>query len=398
MPGLGPGIPIREARCQPKRDGRDKPGHDDVGGSSQGRLSSLAALAGWTEQKCQAPQRHDDQRAKQHVRHRPGDAAADQLLDPSAGQPELLHQHIHGDAEMRQDGSDDQRRDRDLHQRSQEAFEHPCLVVAGSPAPDSQWRNDSRSAGGRPRARPRRRGRVYWVPGPAGAASTAAGRAPLRRSSAERTASRVFLSRTASRSGAAAPERRIRLAGSGIGKASSQVPMTPKGSSKATSFGPLSRLALPLRSRSRAGIEAAPVSAIFTAAPSTLASSTLTAPFAILSTILSRSNGVRPLRTSPPDNGRRSSRRSTCSTLMPVNAPPWAVTLTVPASVRVRFMTLPPAPSSRKLTLPLPSRRRSPNSSRRQDSRSTSENCISDLTSAPVSDLAIASDPLIRPL
>ena len=28
MPGLGPGIPLREAHCPPKRDGRDKPGHD----------------------------------------------------------------------------------------------------------------------------------------------------------------------------------------------------------------------------------------------------------------------------------------------------------------------------------------------------------------------------------
>jgi NAD(P)-dependent dehydrogenase (short-subunit alcohol dehydrogenase family) len=29
MPGLVPGIPLSEARCPPKRDGRDKPGHDD---------------------------------------------------------------------------------------------------------------------------------------------------------------------------------------------------------------------------------------------------------------------------------------------------------------------------------------------------------------------------------
>src|ERR1700739_3983333 len=28
MPGLVPGIPLSEARCPPKRDGRDKPGHD----------------------------------------------------------------------------------------------------------------------------------------------------------------------------------------------------------------------------------------------------------------------------------------------------------------------------------------------------------------------------------
>jgi hypothetical protein len=28
---LGPAIPIREAMCPPKRDGRDTPGHDDSG-------------------------------------------------------------------------------------------------------------------------------------------------------------------------------------------------------------------------------------------------------------------------------------------------------------------------------------------------------------------------------
>jgi hypothetical protein len=30
MPGLVPGIPLADARCRPKRDGRDKPGHDKV--------------------------------------------------------------------------------------------------------------------------------------------------------------------------------------------------------------------------------------------------------------------------------------------------------------------------------------------------------------------------------
>jgi hypothetical protein len=29
MPGLVPGISLREALCPPKRDGRDKPGHDE---------------------------------------------------------------------------------------------------------------------------------------------------------------------------------------------------------------------------------------------------------------------------------------------------------------------------------------------------------------------------------
>jgi len=31
MPGLVPGIPLRRAQCLPKRDGRDKPGHDGGG-------------------------------------------------------------------------------------------------------------------------------------------------------------------------------------------------------------------------------------------------------------------------------------------------------------------------------------------------------------------------------
>src|SRR5215468_7072905 len=30
MAGLVPAIPLREARCSPKRDARDKPGHDGV--------------------------------------------------------------------------------------------------------------------------------------------------------------------------------------------------------------------------------------------------------------------------------------------------------------------------------------------------------------------------------
>ncbi len=30
MPGLVPGPPLRRALCAPKRDGRDKPGHNDV--------------------------------------------------------------------------------------------------------------------------------------------------------------------------------------------------------------------------------------------------------------------------------------------------------------------------------------------------------------------------------
>jgi hypothetical protein len=32
MPGLVPGISLRDALCSPDRDGRDKPGHDGSGG------------------------------------------------------------------------------------------------------------------------------------------------------------------------------------------------------------------------------------------------------------------------------------------------------------------------------------------------------------------------------
>jgi hypothetical protein len=39
MPGLVPGIPIRKAMpCLPKRDGRDKPGHDNAVRNESTRL------------------------------------------------------------------------------------------------------------------------------------------------------------------------------------------------------------------------------------------------------------------------------------------------------------------------------------------------------------------------
>jgi hypothetical protein len=89
-----------------------------------------AALPGRAKQESDEPQRHDDQRAEQDVRHRPGEAAASQILDLVWREPGLADQQTDADAEMRQDGSDDQRRDRDLDQRPQEALQHPRLVVA----------------------------------------------------------------------------------------------------------------------------------------------------------------------------------------------------------------------------------------------------------------------------
>src|SRR6266404_9445615 len=92
------------------------------------------------------------------------------------------------------------------------------------------------------------------------AASGAAGFCPppVNRSSTERTASRVLRSLTASSSGAEAGERRIRLSGSGKISGSSHGPCTTKGRSKpgAPSW---VRLAVPLRSYSRVGTEAVPV-------------------------------------------------------------------------------------------------------------------------------------------
>ena len=71
------------------------------------------------------------------------------------------------------------------------------------------------------------------------------------------------------------------------------------------------------------------------------------------------SNGVRPVRKSPlPDSGRRSSRRSNCSTLMPASAPLWALRLAVPVSVLVTASTDAPDPSILSAMLPRPSSRR----------------------------------------
>src|SRR5215471_10048718 len=43
MRGLDPRIPLRDAPCSPKRDGRDEPGHDD---DATVRKSSAASCAG----------------------------------------------------------------------------------------------------------------------------------------------------------------------------------------------------------------------------------------------------------------------------------------------------------------------------------------------------------------
>src|SRR6266702_7304877 len=91
------------------------------------------------------------------------------------------------------------------------------------------------------------------------AGATASGAAgfgtlPVKRSSTERTASRVLRSLTASSKGAEAGERRIRLSGSGKIKGSSHGPCTTNGSTKPSgAFATVLRLATPFMSYSRAG-------------------------------------------------------------------------------------------------------------------------------------------------
>ena len=95
----------------------------------------------------------------------------------------------------------------------------------------------------------------------------------------KRTASRVLRSLTASSNGAAPGERRSRLSGSGKISGSSQGPCTTNGSSKlAAAFGAATRLAMPLRSYSRAGTEAVPVRVRRAEGPSTRMSSAVAMP------------------------------------------------------------------------------------------------------------------------
>src|SRR5215204_2405220 len=213
---------------------------------------------------------------------------------------------------------------------------------------------------------------------------------------AERTASRARPPRAASSSGAAAPDRRIKLCASGSMSGSSQRPRTTNGSSKAAEAP--ARLARPFRSRSRAGIEAEPSSARRTVGPSSLTSSMPAVPSTTFTAIASRSKGVRPPRNSPaPDSGRRSRRRNNCSTLTPVTAPLAAVRLPEPLMVRVSASTSLPPASSARATLPRPSSRRTPNTALMQLSRSTSVNCSCAFRSAPRSDLASPRAPLSTP-
>ena len=114
---------------------------------------------------------------------------------------------------------------------------------------------------------------------------------------------------------------------------SSQEPCTMNGSSngRCAGLGAATSAAVPLRSSSRVGIEAEPASASRTAGPVDLHVVDVDRALSIFSATAILSKGVRPVRKSPPpDSGRRSSRRSNCSTLRPASAPSAPVRLAVP--------------------------------------------------------------------
>ena len=93
--------------------------------------SFFAARARRAEQVDQEPHRHDDERAEQEVRQRPGEALPQQLDQPLRRDAEILQHLVGRDAEMRQDRADDQRRDRDLDQRAEGADHAPRPPARG---------------------------------------------------------------------------------------------------------------------------------------------------------------------------------------------------------------------------------------------------------------------------
>src|SRR5262245_40840593 len=94
--------------------------------------------------------------------------------------------------------------------------------------------------------------------------------------------------RTASRSGAAAPERLISACASGQISGLSHGPVTTNGSSKVAAASRAGiRLAVPLRSTSRAGSDAEPISVSRTPGVSTRMSSIVAVPCAIFSVSVS---------------------------------------------------------------------------------------------------------------
>ena len=208
--------------------------------------------------------------------------------------------------------------------------------------------------------------------------------------SPERIGSPGGRSRTASSSGARAPERWMRLCTSGSMTGSSQGPCTMNGSSnEGTPALALparldSRLAVPLRSRSRAGIEAEPPSATRTAGPSMRTSSTVAVPWLIFR--LTVSELVGRLAAAEFTAARKRPALDAPEQLLDIEPGDRALAAGQVGGAVQRLGQLVDAGaelSSAKASVPLPSRRRIPNISPRQRSRSTSENCSCALKSAP---------------
>ncbi len=94
-----------------------------------GLVAAAAAPARREEQVEQEPDRHDDQRAEQHVRPGPSEAPSGVILYALGREAGFLHQLINGDAEMGHDRPQHQRGDRDLNQRPKEGVQHPRPVA-----------------------------------------------------------------------------------------------------------------------------------------------------------------------------------------------------------------------------------------------------------------------------
>ena len=93
----------------------------------------IAARAGRAEQIDDKPHRHDHERAEQHIRQRPVERAAAEFGDVFGRDAGFANELVGRDAEMREDGSDDQGRDRHFHQGAQEVAEHEASPRPGRP-------------------------------------------------------------------------------------------------------------------------------------------------------------------------------------------------------------------------------------------------------------------------
>ena len=191
-------------------------------------LVAARAAAGGTDRPRTTPARSPARRASGSAAPRSCPAARARARAPASGR--TRRQLLGGDAEMAHDRAHDQRRDRELDQ---------CLHEIRGPSRTRRAQADRPMGPSRTsRAQPgtlgqsRYQGVIRESParcraGPAAAAAAAAGPASPASVGA---ASRLSRLRTASSSGAAAPERRISIWMSGQNSGSSQVPITTNGS------------------------------------------------------------------------------------------------------------------------------------------------------------------------